>query len=72
MEFSELREYTHGFFSNVAEILDDAFIQVQKALVLGCLKTCVLSVMVYIYMPIIFWQTVPSSCGTPGIFVLQS
>ncbi|KAG5025872.1 hypothetical protein JHK86_021786 [Glycine max] len=25
LEFSELREYTHGFFSNVAEILDDSF-----------------------------------------------
>lgn len=28
LEFSELREYTHGFFSNVAEILDDSFAQV--------------------------------------------
>lgn len=28
MEFSELREYTHGFFSNVVEILDDGFAQV--------------------------------------------
>ncbi|XP_048128295.1 importin-4 isoform X1 [Rhodamnia argentea] len=27
LEFSELREYTHGFFSNVAEILDDGFIK---------------------------------------------
>ncbi|KAK9286563.1 hypothetical protein L1049_014962 [Liquidambar formosana] len=27
LEFSELREYTHGFFSNVAEILDDGFTQ---------------------------------------------
>lgn len=27
LEFSELREYTHGFFSNVAEILDDSFAQ---------------------------------------------
>ncbi|XP_048317794.2 uncharacterized protein LOC107427857 [Ziziphus jujuba] len=27
LEFSELREYTHGFFSNIAEILDDGFIQ---------------------------------------------
>lgn len=27
LEFSELREYTHGFFSNVTEILDDGFIQ---------------------------------------------
>jgi hypothetical protein len=25
LEFSELREYTNGFFSNVAEILDDGF-----------------------------------------------
>ncbi|KAG4955672.1 hypothetical protein JHK84_041654 [Glycine max] len=25
LEFSELREYTHGFFSNVAEILDASF-----------------------------------------------
>lgn len=33
LEFSELREYTHGFFSNVAEILDDGFIQVWNALV---------------------------------------
>lgn len=29
LEFSELREYTHGFFSNVAEILDDGFIKVE-------------------------------------------
>uniref|UniRef100_A0A2C9W5Q1 Importin N-terminal domain-containing protein n=1 Tax=Manihot esculenta TaxID=3983 RepID=A0A2C9W5Q1_MANES len=27
LEFSELREYTHGFFSNVAEILDESFAQ---------------------------------------------
>ncbi|XP_010438570.1 PREDICTED: importin-4-like isoform X2 [Camelina sativa] len=27
LDFSELREYTHGFFSNIAEILDDAFAQ---------------------------------------------
>ncbi|XP_022896959.1 importin-4 isoform X2 [Olea europaea var. sylvestris] len=27
LEFSELREYTHGFFSNVAELLDDGFTQ---------------------------------------------
>ncbi|KAL0659874.1 hypothetical protein Bca4012_080459 [Brassica carinata] len=27
LEYSELREYTHGFFSNVAEILDDTFAQ---------------------------------------------
>lgn len=27
LEFSELREYTHGFFSNVAEILDDGFVK---------------------------------------------
>ncbi|KAK1279740.1 hypothetical protein QJS04_geneDACA020675 [Acorus gramineus] len=27
LDFSELREYTHGFFSNVAEILDDGFAQ---------------------------------------------
>nr|TKR97801.1 importin beta-2 subunit family protein [Populus alba] len=27
LEFSELREYTHGFFSNVAEIMDDSFAQ---------------------------------------------
>ncbi|CAO2829167.1 unnamed protein product [Amaranthus hypochondriacus] len=26
LEFSELREYTHGFFSNVAEILGDGFV----------------------------------------------
>lgn len=25
LDYSELREYTHGFFSNVAEILDDSF-----------------------------------------------
>ncbi|KAK9096070.1 hypothetical protein Sjap_021567 [Stephania japonica] len=25
LEFSELREYTHGFFSSVAEIMDDSF-----------------------------------------------
>ncbi|PWA75080.1 ARM repeat superfamily protein [Artemisia annua] len=27
LEYSELREYTHGFFSNVAEILEDGFVQ---------------------------------------------
>ncbi|KAJ6901333.1 importin-4 isoform X4 [Populus alba x Populus x berolinensis] len=27
LEFSELWEYTHGFFSNVAEIMDDSFAQ---------------------------------------------
>ncbi|XP_031497827.1 uncharacterized protein LOC116262518 [Nymphaea colorata] len=27
LEFSELREYTHGFFSNIAELLDDGFTQ---------------------------------------------
>ncbi|XVE91917.1 hypothetical protein REPUB_Repub01dG0052500 [Reevesia pubescens] len=27
LEFSELREYTHGFFSNVAEIMDDGFVK---------------------------------------------
>ncbi|KAJ9687439.1 hypothetical protein PVL29_016073 [Vitis rotundifolia] len=27
LEFSELREYTHGFFSNLAEIMDDGFTQ---------------------------------------------
>lgn len=27
LEFSELREYTHGFFSNVAELLEDGFSQ---------------------------------------------
>ncbi|KAG6396390.1 hypothetical protein SASPL_142538 [Salvia splendens] len=27
LDFSELREYTHGFFSNVAELLEDGFSQ---------------------------------------------
>ncbi|XP_058771826.1 uncharacterized protein LOC131645180 isoform X2 [Vicia villosa] len=27
LEYSELREYTHGFFSNIAEILGDSFAQ---------------------------------------------
>nr|ATG70913.1 ARM repeat superfamily protein [Juniperus phoenicea] len=27
LDFSEVREYTHGFFSNIAEVLDDGFIQ---------------------------------------------
>ncbi|KAI3755213.1 hypothetical protein L1987_55009 [Smallanthus sonchifolius] len=27
LEYSELREYTHGFFSNVAEILEDGLVQ---------------------------------------------
>lgn len=31
LDFSELREYTHGFFSNVAEIMDDGFTQVDLA-----------------------------------------
>jgi hypothetical protein len=32
LDFSELREYTLGFFSNVAEIMDDGFAQVYMAL----------------------------------------
>ncbi|GMI85987.1 importin-beta 4 [Hibiscus trionum] len=27
LEFSEMREYTHGFFNNVAEIMDDGFVK---------------------------------------------
>ncbi|KAB1207042.1 putative importin subunit beta-4 [Morella rubra] len=27
LEFSELREYTHGFFSNIAEVLAEGFVQ---------------------------------------------
>lgn len=27
LDYSELREYTHGFFSNVAELMDDGFTQ---------------------------------------------
>lgn len=30
LDYSELREYTHGFFSNVAEILGDSFTQVTR------------------------------------------
>ncbi|KAJ8425778.1 hypothetical protein Cgig2_020916 [Carnegiea gigantea] len=40
LEFSELREYTHGFFSNVAEILDDGFVQYLPHVVPLALSSC--------------------------------
>ncbi|XP_050375567.1 uncharacterized protein LOC126793165 [Argentina anserina] len=40
LEFSELREYTHGFFSNVAEILDDGFIQYLPHVVPLAISSC--------------------------------
>lgn len=38
LDFSELREYTHGFFSNVAEIMDDGFTQVELQCYFGKLS----------------------------------
>ncbi|GJX45671.1 golgin candidate 6 [Tanacetum coccineum] len=35
LEYSELREYTHGFFSNVAEILEDGMVQKKIRLLLN-------------------------------------
>ncbi|XP_057430395.1 uncharacterized protein LOC130723389 [Lotus japonicus] len=40
LDFSELREYTHGFFSNVAEILDDSFAQYLPHVVPLALSSC--------------------------------
>lgn len=46
LEFSELREYTHGFFSNIAEILDDTFAQVcMNFYQVGFIKVSILVVM---------------------------
>ena len=36
LEYSELREYTHGFFSNIAEILADGFAQVWIYIIYFC------------------------------------
>ncbi|KAF5747486.1 importin-4 [Tripterygium wilfordii] len=40
LDFSELREYTHGFFSNVAEILDDGFMQYLPRVVPLAFSSC--------------------------------
>ncbi|KAE9448305.1 hypothetical protein C3L33_19802, partial [Rhododendron williamsianum] len=40
LEFSELREYTHGFFSNIAEILDDGFAQYLPHVVPLAVSSC--------------------------------
>ncbi|GAB4847836.1 hypothetical protein Ancab_026896 [Ancistrocladus abbreviatus] len=40
LEFSELREYTHGFFSNIAEILDDGFAQYLQHVVPLVFSSC--------------------------------
>ncbi|XP_057528872.1 uncharacterized protein LOC130807617 isoform X2 [Amaranthus tricolor] len=40
LEFSELREYTHGFFSNVAEILDDGFVNYLSHVVPLAFSSC--------------------------------
>ncbi|PWA69088.1 ARM repeat superfamily protein [Artemisia annua] len=40
LEYSELREYTHGFFSNVAEILEDGFVQYLPHVVPLALSSC--------------------------------
>ncbi|KAL6494510.1 hypothetical protein OROGR_031310 [Orobanche gracilis] len=40
LEFSELREYTHGFFSNVAEILEDGFTQYLPRVVPLAFSSC--------------------------------
>ncbi|XP_010268961.1 PREDICTED: importin-4-like isoform X2 [Nelumbo nucifera] len=40
LDFSELREYTHGFFSNVAEIMDDGFVQYLQHVVPLAFSSC--------------------------------
>ncbi|KAL7119547.1 hypothetical protein ACP275_02G069900 [Erythranthe tilingii] len=40
LEFSELREYTHGFFSNVAELLEDGFTQYLPHIVPLAFSSC--------------------------------
>nr|DAD39713.1 TPA_asm: hypothetical protein HUJ06_014036 [Nelumbo nucifera] len=40
LEFSELKEYTHGFFSNVADILDDGFVQYLQHVVPLAFSSC--------------------------------
>nr|GEX25924.1 importin-4 [Tanacetum cinerariifolium] len=40
LEYSELREYTHGFFSNVAEILEDGMVQYLPHVVPLALTSC--------------------------------
>ncbi|KAL2342208.1 hypothetical protein Fmac_010148 [Flemingia macrophylla] len=40
LEYSELREYTHGFFSNVADILVDSFAQYLPHVVRLAFSSC--------------------------------
>lgn len=40
LDFSELREYTHGFFSNVAELMDDGFTQYLEHVVPLAFSSC--------------------------------
>lgn len=40
LDYSELREYTHGFFSNVAEILGDSFTQYLRHVVPLVFSSC--------------------------------
>ncbi|KAJ8759642.1 hypothetical protein K2173_009289 [Erythroxylum novogranatense] len=40
LEFSELREYTHGFFSNIAEIMDGGFAQYLPRVVPLAFSSC--------------------------------
>lgn len=40
LEFSELREYTHGFFSNVAEILDEGLVEYLPHIVPLAFSSC--------------------------------
>ncbi|CAI9103846.1 OLC1v1002419C2 [Oldenlandia corymbosa var. corymbosa] len=40
LDYSELREYTHGFFSNVAEILDDGFTKYLPHVVPLAISSC--------------------------------
>lgn len=71
LEFSELREYTHGFFSNIAEILADGFVQVCMD---GFVKlnSCGSFLVPMFTCEYLSWSTVSSSRGTSGICFLQS
>eukprot|EP00249_Psilotum_nudum_P024844 c29306_g1_i2 orf=418-3579(+) len=40
LDFSQLREYTHGFFSNVAEVLEEGLVQYLPRLVPLALASC--------------------------------
>lgn len=58
MDFSELREYTHGCFSNFAELLGDGFVQVH----LCCLPLFLFTEYRYQKLPVIMSVMIKCLC----------